>query len=46
MSRSAANLAWYRFQVTFRHRLGGYLALAVLLGLIGGDDQFEIDLFV
>jgi len=36
VSRSAANLAWYRFQVTFRHRLGGYLALAVLLGLIGG----------
>ena len=36
MNRSAANLAWYRFRVTFRHRLGGYLALAVLLGLIGG----------
>ena len=36
VNRSAANLAWYRFRVTFRHRIGGYLALAVLLGLIGG----------
>ena len=36
MSRSAARLAWYRFRVTFRRRLGGYLALAVLVGLIGG----------
>ncbi len=29
-------MAWYRFRVTLRHRLGGYLALAVLTGLIGG----------
>ncbi|HEY7015807.1 MAG TPA: ABC transporter permease [Streptosporangiaceae bacterium] len=36
MNRSAANLAWYRFRVTFRHRLGGFLTLAVLVGLIGG----------
>jgi FtsX-like permease family len=36
VSRSAASLAWYRFRVTFRHRLGGYLALAILAGLIGG----------
>ncbi len=36
MSRSAARLAWYRFRVTFRRRLGGYLALAILTGLIGG----------
>ena len=35
MRRSAA-LAWYRFRATLRHRLGGYLALAVLVGLIGG----------
>ena len=36
MSRSAARLAWYRLRATLRHRLGGYLALAVLVGLIGG----------
>jgi hypothetical protein len=36
VNRSAANLAWYRFRVTFRHRLGGFLALAILTGLIGG----------
>jgi len=36
VSRSAARLAWYRFRVTFRRRLGGYLALAILTGLIGG----------
>ena len=36
MSRSAARLAWYRLRATLRRRLGGYLALAVLLGLIGG----------
>ncbi|HEY2688090.1 MAG TPA: FtsX-like permease family protein [Streptosporangiaceae bacterium] len=36
MSRSAARLAWYRFRITFRRRLGSYLALAVLTGLIGG----------
>jgi putative ABC transport system permease protein len=36
VNRSAANLAWYRFRVTFRHRLGGFLTLAILVGLIGG----------
>jgi hypothetical protein len=36
VSRAAARLAWYRYQATFRARLGGYLALAVLVGLIGG----------
>ena len=36
MSRSAARLAWYRFRATLRRRLAGYLALAVLIGLIGG----------
>jgi hypothetical protein len=36
VSGSAARLAWYRFRATLRHRLGGYLALAVLTGLIGG----------
>ena len=29
-------LAWYRFRVTFRRRWSGYLALAVLIGLVGG----------
>ncbi len=28
--------AWYRFRVTFRRRLSGYLALALLVGLVGG----------
>jgi FtsX-like permease family len=34
--RSAAFLAWYRLRATFRRRIAGYLALAVLVGLIGG----------
>jgi hypothetical protein len=29
-------LAWYRFRATLRRRWGGYLALAVLTGLVGG----------
>jgi len=36
VTRSAARLAWYRVRVTIRRRMGGYLALAVLVGLIGG----------
>ncbi|MGO9279480.1 MAG: FtsX-like permease family protein [Streptosporangiaceae bacterium] len=36
MSRPASRLAWYRTRATLRHRLGGYLALAVMVGLIGG----------
>ena len=36
MRRPAAYLAWYRLRATLRRRLGGYLALAVLVGLIGG----------
>ena len=27
---------WYRFRATFRRRAAGYLALAVLIGLVGG----------
>jgi hypothetical protein len=29
-------VAWYRFQATFRRRWAGYLALALLIGLVGG----------
>jgi hypothetical protein len=36
MAGQALRVAWYRFGVTFRHRWGGYLALAVLIGLTGG----------
>jgi hypothetical protein len=34
--RTAARALWYRFRITFRRRLGGYVTLAVLVGLIGG----------
>ena len=36
MSRSPARLAWYRLRATLHRRLGGYLALTILVGLIGG----------
>ncbi len=36
MSASALSTAWYRFQVTWRHLRGGYLALVLLVGLVGG----------
>jgi len=36
VSRPAARLAWYRLRATIRRRLGGYLALALVVGLIGG----------
>jgi hypothetical protein len=32
----AWRVAWYRFRVTLRRRRGGYLALALLIGLVGG----------
>ena len=32
----AARVAWYRFRRTLRRRWGGYLSLALLLGLLGG----------
>lgn len=31
---NALRLTWYRFRTTFRHRLGGYVALALLIGLV------------
>jgi hypothetical protein len=32
----SAYLAWYRLRATLRRRIGGYLSLAVLVGLIAG----------
>jgi len=29
-------VSWYRFRVTFAHRRGGYLAIVLLVGLVGG----------
>ncbi len=29
-------VAWYRFRATFPHRWGGYVAIALLIGLVGG----------
>ena len=34
--RSALRVAWYRFRATFGRRRGGYVAIVLLLGLIGG----------
>jgi hypothetical protein len=31
-----SRVAWYRFRTTFRSRRGGYLALILLIGLVGG----------
>jgi hypothetical protein len=36
VSRGTYLVAWYRFRATFGHRWGGYLALVLLLGLVGG----------
>ncbi len=36
MRGGAGRVLWYRFRVTFRRRRGGYLALAILIGLLGG----------
>ena len=35
-SSLAARVAWYRFRCTWGERWSGYLALALLLGLVGG----------
>ena len=36
MHEGAARVAWYRFRITLRRRWGGYLALAVMIGLVCG----------
>jgi hypothetical protein len=36
VSVGAARVVWYRFRTTFGRRWGAYLALVVLIGLIGG----------
>lgn len=36
MSRLVLRVAWYRFRTTFGHRRGGYLALVLLVALLGG----------
>ena len=36
MHASAARVVWYRFRITLHRRWGGYLALAVLIGVVGG----------
>jgi putative ABC transport system permease protein len=36
MSRPALGVAWYRFRSTFGQRWGGYLAVVLLVGLVGG----------
>ncbi|MGD0395048.1 MAG: FtsX-like permease family protein, partial [Acidimicrobiales bacterium] len=36
VSRGALGVAWYRFRATFGRRWGSYLALVVLVGLVGG----------
>src|SRR3974390_2402008 len=29
-------VAWYRFRATFRRRFGGYIAIVLLVGTVGG----------
>ncbi len=42
MNRQVLRVAWYRFRATFGHRWGGYLALVLLIGLIGGIAEGSI----
>src|SRR5207244_4125983 len=37
-----ARVAWYRFRATFSDRLGGYLAIVVLVALVGGVAMFAL----
>jgi FtsX-like permease family/MacB-like periplasmic core domain len=34
--RRGFGIAWYRFRTTFRQRWGGYLAIVLLVGFVGG----------
>ncbi len=36
MNGPVLRVTWYRFRATFRRRWGGYLTLALLIGLVGG----------
>ena len=36
MNRQVLRIAWYRFAATFARRWAGYLALVLLIGLVGG----------
>src|ERR1019366_10258372 len=36
MTGQVLRIAWYRFRGTFSRRWGGYVALALLIGLVGG----------
>ncbi|MEY2459938.1 MAG: putative transport system permease protein [Acidimicrobiaceae bacterium] len=36
MTTNGLRVGWYRFRVTFRRRWGGYLAIVLLVGLVGG----------
>jgi len=36
VSSQALRVAWYRFRATFGRRWGGYLAIVLLVGLVGG----------
>jgi hypothetical protein len=36
MNRTTVHVAWYRFRGTFRRRWAGYLAVVLLIALVGG----------
>src|SRR5271154_430226 len=36
MVRTVFRVAWYRFRATFRRQWSGYLAIVLLVGLVGG----------
>jgi hypothetical protein len=36
VSRTSARVVWYRFRATLQRRWGGYLAIVLLIGLVGG----------
>ena len=36
MNNAVIAVAWYRFRATFHRRWGGYLAIVLLIGLVGG----------